>query len=230
VKPRRPGRGAKPVAAAKSPYRILVALGLVGALGIAYGWNSLFLGPKSRQHTALTKELTSARQQETDLRSQISLLKKVAADTQSREAEMVRIGRLVPSEPDVAGAILALHDTANQAQVAWSSFTPAAATPGAAGAPATLGVGMKVAGTFGQVFDYLARLETLDRLVVVDSIQLSGGPLPTGQIRIDADIKARMFAAGTGAAAAPATAASTGQTPATAEADATTAALTKGGG
>ena len=94
---------------------------------------------------------------------------------------MVRLGRLVPPEPDVGGAILALHDTANQAQVAWSSFVPTPATPGAGTVPATLGVGMKIAGTFGQVFDYLARLETLDRLVVVDSIQLSGSELPTGR-------------------------------------------------
>jgi Tfp pilus assembly protein PilO len=227
VKPRRSSHATKP-AAAKSPYRILAALGLVGALGIAYGWNSMVLGPKSRQRAAVQKELATARQHEQDLRNQLSQLKKVAADTQSREAEMVRIGRLVPTEPDVGGAILALNDTANQAQVAWSSFVPTPATPGAGGVPATLGVGMQIAGTFGQVFDYLARLETLDRLVVVDSIQLSGAPLPTGQMRIDADIKARMFAAGTGVVA-PAASAKTGK-PAAAETDATTAALTKAGG
>ena len=226
MKPRRTGHRAKP-AAAKSPYRMMAVLGLVGALGIGYGWNSMVLGPKSRQRAAVQKELATVRQHEKDLRNQLSQLKKVAADTQSREAEMVRIGRLVPAEPDVGGALLALNDTANQAQVAWSSFVPMPVTPGAGGVPATLGVGMKIAGTFGQVFDYLARLETLDRLVVVDNIQLSGAPLPTGQMQIDADIKARMFAAGTGVAA-PA-AASTGKK-AAAETDATTAALTKAGG
>lgn len=224
MKPRRAVRGAKPTAA-KSPYRILVALGLVGAFGLLYGWNSVFLAPKARQRAAVQKDLASARQQEQDLRNQLSQLKKVAADTQSREAELVRLGRLVPADPDVAGAILSLNDTANQAQVAWSSFVPTPATPGPAGAPMTLGVGMKVAGTFGQVFDYLARLETLDRLVVVDSIQLSGGPAPNGQMRIDADVKARMFATGTGATA-PVTAVSTGTNAPTAP----TAALTKADG
>jgi Tfp pilus assembly protein PilO len=244
VKPRRSGRAAKP-AAAKSPYRVLVALGLVGALGLAYAWNSVFLGPKGRQRAAVQKELASAQQQEKDLRNQLGQLKKLAADTQSREAELIRVGRLVPAEPDVGGAILALNDTATAAQVAWSTFVPTPAAPGAAGAPATLGVGMKVAGTFGQVFDYLARLETLDRLVVVDSIQLSGGPLPDGRMRIDADIKARMFAAGTGAAKAAESAASTGKAASPAATDpiaasgateepagtaATAAALTKAGG
>jgi Tfp pilus assembly protein PilO len=224
VKPRRPVRATKP--AAKSPYRILIPLGLVGALGLLYGWNSVFLGPKGRQRATIQKSLTAARQQEQDLRGQLSQLKKLAANTQSREADLARLGRLVPADPDVAGAILILNDTAKQAQVAWSSFVPTPATPGAAGVPATLGIGMKVAGTFGQVFDYLARLESLDRLVVVDSVQLSATPSPNGQMRIDADLKGRMFAAGAGADGAPAAAVSTAATTPAAP----TAALTKADG
>ena len=199
MKPRRPLKGPKP--AARSPYRMLIALGIVGAFGLFYAWNSVFLGPKGRQRADIQKQIASARQQEQDLRGQLGQLKKVAADTQGREAELARLGRLVPADADVAGAILALTDTANRARVAWSSFVPAPPAPGPAGAPATLGVGMKVAGSFAEVFDYLALLETLDRLVVVDGIMLSGGPQPDGQMRIDADIKARMFAGGTGAGA-----------------------------
>ena len=143
----------------------------------------------------------------------------MAADTQSREAELARLGRLIPADADVAGAILLLNDRAAQAQVQWSSFVPTPPGPGTAGDPLAMGVSMKVTGTFPQVFDYLSRLETLDRLVVVDSIQLTGSPVQNGPPRIDADIKARMFAAGTGTA-----------TPARTAASAPTAALPKVGG
>jgi hypothetical protein len=54
---------------------------------------------------------------------------------------------------------------------------------------------MKVGGSFSQVFDYLRRLELLDRLVVIDSLQLAGGSGTSGASRIDADIKGRMFSA-----------------------------------
>lgn len=228
MKPRRAVKAAKP--AARSPYRALIALGAVAAFGIFYGWNSVFLAPKSRQRADIQNKLASAKQQEQDLRGQLGQLKKVAADTQAREAELARLDRLIPADADVAGAILALNDTANRAQVAWSSFAPAPPAPGPTGVPATLGVGMKVSGTFAQVFDYLGLLETLDRLVVVDGIMLSGGAQPDGQIRIDADIKARMFAVGTGAGA-PAAAATAGPGWAAENpAEVTAPALTKAGG
>ena len=227
MKARRPVKGSKP--AAKSPYRILIALAVVGAFGIFYVWNSVFLAPKSRQRADVQDKIAAAKQQEQDLRGQLGQLKKLAADTQGREAELARLGRLVPADSDVAGTILALNETANQAQVAWSSFVPMPPAPAATGAPATLGVGMKVAGSFAQVFDYLARLERLDRLVVVDSIALSGGPLPNGQMRIDADIKARMFAVGTGAGV-PAAVAARPPAPADDPAEITAPALTKAGG
>ena len=139
----------------RSPYRALIALGLVAGLGLLYGWNMVFLAPQGRQRTEVQGKLASARKQGDDLRAQLAQLKKVAADTQSREAELARLGRLVPAEPDVAGAILTLNDTANLAQVAMSSFVPAPAAPSAGGGPVTMGISMKISGTFPQVFDYL---------------------------------------------------------------------------
>jgi Tfp pilus assembly protein PilO len=223
----RPMKGTKP--AARSPYRMLIVLGIVAAVGLFFAWNSVFLAPKARQRADVQKQLAAARKQQDDLRGQLGQLKKVAADMQSRQAEVVRLGRLIPGDPDVAGAILALNDTATRAQVAWSSFVPSppAATPGVPGAPMAVPVAMKVAGTFGQVFDYLARLETLDRLVVVDGIALSGGLQPDGAVRVDADIKARMFAAGTAAAVPSPVAAVAAQTDLTEKPE---TALTKAGG
>jgi len=234
---RRNAKGRKP--AARSPYKALIAMGVVAALGLLYGWNVVFLAPQARQRTAVQKKVAAARQHEQELRGQLAQLKKVAADTQSREAELARLGRLVPAEPDVAGAILTLNDTANLAQVTMSSFVPAPAAPSAGGGPVTMGISMKISGTFPQVFDYLVRLESLDRLVVVDSLQLTGGPQPNGPSKVDADVRGRMFAAGTGAAAAPAATTVSTSTPASAASDSTTksvgtaataAAVTKAGG
>ena len=211
---RRNAKGRKP--AARSPYKALIAMGVVAALGLLYGWNVVFIAPQARQRTAVQKKVAAARQHEQELRGQLAQLKKVAADTQSREAELARLNRLIPADADVAGAILLLNDTATQAQVQWSSFVPTPPGPATGGGPLAMGVSMKIVGTFPQVFDYLARLETLDRLVVVDSIQLTGSPVQNGPTRIDADIKARMFAAGTGTAAPSGTAVSTRTGPTTA--------------
>lgn len=220
----KPGRGSKQRAGGgRSGNRAAMALAVMGALVLLYGWNSLFLAPKAKAKADVTKEVAAARKQEEELRRNLAELRKLANDTKAREAELSRLGQLIPSDPDVAGAILILNETAYQAQVAWSSFVP---SPPAAGTGGTsVSITMKVAGTFGQVFDYLRRLETLDRLVVVDSIQLTPAVDGSGTPKIETDIKARMFAAGSAGPAA-----ATAVTATTAAGQSGTTALPKAGG
>jgi type IV pilus assembly protein PilO len=196
VKPRR--RGAKPPATARrSGGKAVIALTVMGGLVLLYGWNSVFLAPKAEAKAAAQKELVAARQQEQDLRRNLAELRKLANDTQAREAELARLGRLIPAAPDVAGAIDTLNETAQAAQVAFSSFVPSPPTPAAGGGASSISIGMKISGTFGQIFDYLQRLELLDRLVVVDALQLTAEAVEgTGPLTLQADIKARMFSAG----------------------------------
>jgi Tfp pilus assembly protein PilO len=219
VKPGR--RSAKPTAR-RSGGKAVVALAVMGGLVVLYGWNSFFLAPKSEAKAGVRKELVAARQQEQQLRRNLSELRKLANDSQAREAELSRLGRLIPADPDVAGAIDTLNETAKAAAVGWSSFVPAPPAP-AAGGPSSTSIGMQVSGTFQQVFDYLRRLELLDRLVVIDSLQLSTGAAEgAGPPRLDADIKARIFSTGTAPAAAGTKASSAGTDG--------TAALPKAGG
>ena len=197
----KPGRRAKPpVAARRSGGKAVIALAVMGGLVVLYGWNSVFLAPKAEAKAAANKELVAARQQEQELRRNLTELRRLANDSQAREAELTRLGRLIPAAPDVAGAIDTLNEMALAAQVAWSSFVPSPPSPAVAGGPSSISIGMKISGTFQQIFDYLRRLEQLDRLVVVDSLQLTAEAVEsTGPSGLQADIKARMFSAGTAA-------------------------------
>ena len=56
---RRDVKGRKP--APRSPYKALIALGVVAALGLLYGWNVVFLAPQGRQRSAVEKKVASAR-------------------------------------------------------------------------------------------------------------------------------------------------------------------------
>lgn len=196
----KPGRrSAKPQASTRrSGGKAVIALAVMVGLVLLYGWNSFFLTPKSKAKAETRKELVAARQQEQQLRRNLTELRKLASDSQAREAELSRLGRLIPADPDVPGAIDTLNETARAAEVAWSSFVPAPPAPASVGGPSSTSIGMQVSGTFQQVFDYLRRLELLDRLVVIDSLQLSAGAAEgAGPTRLDADIKARIFSTGT---------------------------------
>lgn len=196
----KPGRrGTKPAAGARrSGGAAVIAMAVMMAFVVLFGWNSFFLKPKAAAKEEVAKELAAARQQEQQLRRNLADLRKLAADSQAREAELARLGRLIPADPDVAGAIDTLNDVAHQAQVGWSSFVPSPPTP-SSGGPSSMSVTMKVSGTFQQIFEYLRRLETLERLVVVDSLQLNTGAAASGAgpLVIDATISARLFSAGT---------------------------------
>jgi Tfp pilus assembly protein PilO len=230
VSPRKRSSG-RPAGGAKSSSKAVIALAVMGTVVALYGWNAMFLGPRNKARAAVGKELSAARLEEQDLRTNMAQLRKLAADTQSREAELARLGRLVPADADMDGAILVLDDVAKQAQVTMTSFVPSPPAPAAGGGPATVALTLTIDGTFDQLFDYLRRIEGLDRLVVIDSLQLAGGgngagSPAAGPSKLSAQIRARLFAA-TGPAAPAATAAS----PAPTDPDSSkTAALPKAGG
>jgi Tfp pilus assembly protein PilO len=203
VKPGR--RGAKGSAGApRSGSAAVIAMSVLMSFVMLYGWNSLFLKPKAAAKAEVAKELAAARQQEEQLRRNLADLRKLAGDSQAREAELARLGRLIPADPDVAGAIDTLNELARQAQVGWSSFVPSPPAPSASG-PTSISIKMEVSGTFQQIFEYLRRLEMLDRLVVVDGIELNAAG-DSGSPVIDASLRARMFSGGTTSPAAAKTA------------------------
>ena len=204
MKPRR--RGAKaPAGTRRSGNAAVIAMAVMMSFVVLYAWNNFFLKPKATAKAEVAKELAASRQQEEQLRRNLADLRKLAGDSQAREAELVRLSRLIPADPDVAGAIDTLNELARQAQVGWSSFVPSPPAP-SAGGPASTSIKMQVSGTFQQIFDYLRRLELLDRLVVVDGIELNAAG-DSGSPVLDAIIRARMFSAGTTSPAATRTAA-----------------------
>lgn len=229
MSPRKRSSGG-PAGGAKSSSKAVIALAVMGTVVALYGWNAMFLGPRNKARATVGKELSAARLEEQDLRTNMAQLRKLATDTQSREAELARLGRLVPADADMDGAILVFDDVAKQAQVSMTSFVPSPPAPAAGGGPATVALTLTIDGTFDQLFDYLRRVEGLDRLVVIDSLQLAGGSgagAPgAGPSKLSAQIRARLFAA-TGPAPPAATAAS--PTPANPDSS-KTAALPKAGG
>jgi Tfp pilus assembly protein PilO len=206
-------RSAKPKARARrSGNGAVIALAVMMFFVVLYGWNSFVLKPKAEAKAEVAKELATARGQEEQLRRNLADLRKLAGDSQAREAELARLARLIPAAPDVAGAIDSLNEVAHQAQVGWSSFVPSPPAP-SAGGPASISISMNVSGTFQQIFDYLRRLELLDRLVVVDSLQLNAASTGSGPPMIEATISARMFSGSTTSPAAAKTAAGTAAGP-----------------
>lgn len=176
---------------------VVAALAAVMAVVL---WYMFLFGPQRAERRRLADHVTVAEAQEQELRSTLARLQRVAAEQEAHEAQLERFKRLVPAEADVAGFILAANDAAVRSGVDWVSVAPAAAAAGTSGAPSALPVSIAVNGDFFTVVDYLRRLENLERLVVVDSLQLSPDASGGGAVQLTATMSARMF---TAAPAAP---------------------------
>lgn len=179
--------------------RGLLVLAALGAVALAIGWNAFFFGPQGRQRTDVGERLATARSQEDALRATLAQLTRLSSGT-SKE-DLARLHRLVPAEPDLDGFIRTMNDVAAKAQVDWSSLVPSPPVPGPAGGPAAIGLTIQVRGTFFQILDYLKRLESLERLVVIDGIDLSSAGESGGTPKLAVNLRGRTFASGVGLAA-----------------------------
>ncbi len=177
---------------------LLVALATVLAVAV---WYVTLFSPERADRRRLGEQVAAAQRQEQELRSTLSRLRRLSSQRELHEAQLERLRHLVPTEPEVAGFILAANDAAVRSGVNWVSFSPAPPAPGTGGGPSAISVSMAADGDFFTVLDYLRRLEGLDRLVVVDSLQLAPASQAGGLLRVNVTMSARIF---TSAPAAPA--------------------------
>ena len=179
--------------------RGVIALAALALVGLVLAGNALVLSPRMRARAEARDQVATARQEEAALRATLAELQKLASDT-TTEAELARLGTLIPSEPDLAGFIRTMNDLAAAARVDWSSLTPAPAVANAAGGPVTIPITVDVEGTFFQVLDYLKRLEDLERLVVVDALDVAASGAMEGTAKRAVNLRGRTVAASAGPA------------------------------
>lgn len=175
--------------------RGVLILGILGALALTLGWNTFLRAPKANERADLQEQVKSAQAEAEALQATLTRLQKLARNIEANQAEFARLGHLVPDTPDMAGFIRAMNDIAAQSQVDWASLVPSTPVPGVAGGPYSIGLSISIRGTFFQVLDYLKRLETLERLVVVDSVNLGSGGGSGGAPILAVGLEARTFAA-----------------------------------
>lgn len=189
-----------------------VLAAVLAAAGVLL-WYVVLFGPQRSERKRLGEQVSAAQRQEQEARSTLVRLRRLEAERGVQEAQLERLRRLVPPQPDVAGFILAANDAAVPSGVDWVSVAPAAAAAGVGGGPSAIGLSIAVNGGFFPVVEYLRRLEGLERLVVMDSLSLSVGGQGAGLLQLGATLSARMFttAPAVPAPGSPAGAAATGQ-------------------
>jgi Tfp pilus assembly protein PilO len=199
---------------------------LVGVLVVALWWTMLLKPTRAK----VAKAKTDTQTQEdklAPLERQLAQARQDASHAAELKAQFQSLQHALPDTPALSAFIRDANSIASASGVQWQSVTHATPAPGGPGGVLSITVGMQVQGTYGQIIDYLGRLASMKRLMVVDNLQLSpststagaanananGGANPanastgpfSGGDQLTATISARMFATPSAAAAAAAT-------------------------
>jgi Tfp pilus assembly protein PilO len=157
-------------------------------IGVAAGgvvllllWYFVLFAPTSSDLNDTRDQVAAAQSQKQELENTIGQLKELSANAAQQQASLRTLRAAVPPTPDLGAFILQANDIATASGIDWLSIapTPPAATVGA-GPTSTIALSMQISGGFFEVLDYLNRLEGLERVVIVDTINIAAGNTDSG--------------------------------------------------
>jgi Tfp pilus assembly protein PilO len=148
----------------------------VGAVVVILLWYFLLFAPASKDLDDTRDQVSSLQSQNQELENTIRQLKELSRNSVEQQAKLRTLRAAIPSTPDLGEFILQANEIASASGIDWLSIAPTPPAAGTAGGPtSTIAISMQIQGQFSAVLDYLTRLEDLERLVVVDTVNLSAG-------------------------------------------------------
>ena len=177
---------------------LLIAVGAGVALLVV--WYLALWSPRSKAIDEARERQEAAQLRQDDLRLRISRLQAAQRDEPAKRARLEALRAAVPDEPNLAQFILDTNDAATRAGIDFLSISPAQPGAGTPQAPATIGVTLSISGGYFQVLDFINRLSTAPRLVVISSLNVGG---LNAQQRLSVGLTAQIYTAGGEPGSAP---------------------------
>ena len=201
--------------------RRTVIIGFAAAGALLAIWFFLLWGPQGGEleKAGDREDAAAAKNQELELR--LARLRASQERAPSLQAELAELRAAVPDGPDLAQFILDAHTIAEESGVEFTSINQTPPAPSTTGGPPSIALTISVSGGYFEVLDYLDRLDSLGRIVVIDGLTLSPSA-EGGLLQVGASITARMFTTSANVAAPPAPVVSTSPTTTTPPADGAT--------
>lgn len=198
------------------PRPVIFALGGLGCLVLlAAGWFALIV-PKRSELKSTKEEIVAKQQQIEDVRSKTAARQSAP---KIRVADLYRLSKAMPDRTDIADAVLALNQIAEETGIAFIRIAPQPAVnlPGYQAIP----IQLVFQGNFYDLADFVYRLRSLvrvrdgeldasGRLFAVDELDFGPPPLPQRFPIIRATLQVDVFVYGQ--ASAPAAPTSTSST------------------
>jgi Tfp pilus assembly protein PilO len=179
---------------ATTPQRVIgVAAG--GVVVLVVLWWLLLWGPREKAYSQARANAQSAAANVQSLQAQLSQLR--SAQTQSGQAnqqkQLATEEAAIPSSPQLAQVILGINSAAETSGVNFLGISPSqpSTTGPASAAPYPINVTLTINGGYYQLLDFINRIESLPRLVVISGLDISGGS--SGGAELNVSVTAKIF-------------------------------------
>jgi hypothetical protein len=200
----------------KTPQSVWIAAVVAGLLLVTVLGFFVVVSPQRGKASDLKKQLADTQKRIDDARA---LVAKAKNAQKVKIADIFRLTKAMPDDPDEAGVLLDLNGVANSSGIEFSSIAvdPSATLPTYTVIPLRL----EFVGNFYALSDFLFRLRNLvdvrrgaldarGRLFAVDEVDLDEGVYKFPQIRAQIKIDAFVYGTGVAGSAAPAQTGATG--------------------
>lgn len=147
---------------------------IAGGVVLVLLWYFVLFAPTSSNLKSTRAEVAATDSQNQELQNTIRRLKELSKNATQQAASLRTLRAAIPANPDLGEFILQANDIASASGIDFLSIAPSPPVASASGGPATtIAVTIQIDGGFFQVLDYLNRLEDLERLMLVDSINVA---------------------------------------------------------
>jgi hypothetical protein len=197
----------------KLPQSAQIAIAVAAVLVLALIGYFAVVKPQKGTATDLSTQIAAADTQITDARA---LLAKSKDAQKVRVADLFRLTKAMPDQPDEAGIVLELTNVARGSGIEFESISPQGSTP--LSGYQVVPIDVVFEGNFYQLTDFLYRLRNLvdvrrgalaadGRLFTVDSVEFSEGELKFPEVKATLTVDAYIYGTGATVSAPPQTAA-----------------------
>jgi Tfp pilus assembly protein PilO len=167
-------------------------IGAAAAVVVLVVWYVFLWGPRGSELTKAKKRTETAQNLEDQLRTQLARLKAAQQSEPAKRAQLEALREAVPDQPNLAQFLLDTNDSATKAGIDFLSIAPAQPGAGSAQKPATIALSISISGGYFQVLDFVNRLLSAPRLVVISGFNVSAAS-GAGAGQLSAQITAAMY-------------------------------------
>jgi len=159
--------------------------------------------PKKQAVDKARSDVAAAQAQQGQLEVHLAELLAVKQQAQETNVQLQRIATQIPPTEDMPGLIRQLKLASDKVGVDLTAQANGSPAPAVSGTYSTLSIGVTVSGNFFQIVDFLNQLETLPRLMKVNTVAVESSGWPILALSASVEAYTTDISAGPGSAPGP---------------------------